>query len=227
LAGDLSEDELDRLFREAILPVTAALWRSYYDRKPDKPVTIVALASEASYRAAASSLDDYEPLAYAGYTKRDRRRIVFNLSTGRGTLAHELAHVLAAFDFPGMPEWFDEGLAALHEEASFSGDGLTMVGSSNWRSRLLHEALREGQLPALETVIKSPEFRGEGEGLNYAVVRCFCQYLQERGLASHFYRKFRDAVEDDPSGISTLCALLGVATIDDVDRDFRAWALTK
>ena len=37
----------------------------------------------------------------------------------------------------------------------------------------------------------------------------------------------RDAVEDDPSGISTLCALLGVATIDDVDRDFRAWALTK
>jgi hypothetical protein len=225
MAGDLSEEELDRLYREAVLPMTEALWRSYYDRKPDKPVTIIALAGEASYHAAAASLDDYEPLAYAGYTQRHRRRIVFNLSTGRGTLAHELAHVLAAFDFPGMPEWFDEGLAALHEEASFSNDGLTMRGSSNWRSRLLREALREGQLPALETIIKSPDFRGEGEGLNYAVVRGFCQYLQERGLASHFYRKFRDAVHDDPSGIATLCALLGVGTIDDVDRDFRAWVL--
>jgi hypothetical protein len=225
LAGDLPESELDRLHRETVRPVASALWRSYFDRKPDQPVTIVALAGESSYRTAAASLDGYEPTAYAGYTQRGARRIVFNLATGDGTLAHELAHILAAFDFPAMPEWFDEGLAALHESASFSDDGLTMIGTANWRTRLLRDALRQGELPTLESVIASPAFRGEGEGLNYAVVRCFCQYLQERGLLSHFYRKFRGAGHEDPEGVATLCELLGRASLAEVDRDFRRWAM--
>jgi hypothetical protein len=227
LAGDLSIDELDGLYREAVLPVAAALWRSFFDHKPDQPVTIVVFGSETSYHAAAASLDGYEPLAYAGYTQRGKRRIVVNLATGRGTLAHELAHVLASFDFPEMPEWFDEGLAALHEDAAFSEDGLTLIGASNWRSRIVAEALLRSELPSLESVANSPEFRGEGEGLNYAVVRCFCVYLQERGLLSHFYRKFRGTIAADANGIATLCELLGSGSIAEVDRDFRAWVMRK
>jgi len=225
LAGDLAGEELDRLHREAVRPVTAALWRSFFDRQPDEPVTIVVLRDEASYHTAALSLDGYEPLAYAGYTQRGKRRIVCNLATGRGTLTHELAHVLASFDFPDMPEWFDEGLAALHEDASFSSDRLTLTGIGNWRSRLLESALRHGELPALETVIRSPAFRDEGEGLNYAVVRGLCHYLQDRGLLSHFYRKFRGAVHNDPGGIATLCELLDMPTIDEIDSAFREWVL--
>ncbi|HEY3969714.1 MAG TPA: hypothetical protein VGM05_34530 [Planctomycetaceae bacterium] len=223
IAGDLPETDLERLYEEAVLPVTRGLWRSYFDRRPDAPVTIVALGSEAGFATAAAELDGYESSAYAGYTQRGKRRIVVNLSTGRGTLAHELSHMLALFDFPDMPEWFDEGLASLHEEAVFSDDGLTLIGVSNWRSRLLHDALSRHQLPALEAVIRNPAFRGEGEGLNYALVRGFCHYLQERGLLSHFYRKFRDSVHDDPGGIVTLCELLNVATMSDVDRQFRDW----
>ena len=203
------------------------MWRSFFDHKPDKPVTIVALSSQVSYGAAAAELDGYEPLAYAGYTQRGQRRIVMNLSTGQGTLAHELAHMLALFDFPDMPEWFDEGLAALHEEALFSDDGLTLAGTSNWRSKILREALEHNQLPPLASVIRNPAFRGEGEGLNYAMVRCFCHYLQERKLLSHFYRKFRTGVQLDPTGITTLCELLGAASIEDVDRDFRAWIASR
>jgi hypothetical protein len=227
LAGDLLDEELEGLYREAVVPVTEALWRSFYDRRPDKPVTIVALSGAGSFYSAAASLDGYEPLDYAGYTQRGQRRIVFNLATGRGTLAHELAHVLASFDFPDMPEWFDEGLAALHEDANFSTDRLTLIGAPNWRTRILQEALRRSNLPALEATITSEVFRGEGEGLNYAVVRCFCHYLQHRGLISHYYRKFRGAVKDDPDGTATLCALLGAESIDEIDRDFRAWALSQ
>ena len=223
IAGDLPEAELERLHNEIVLPVTQSLWRSYFDRKPDAPVTIVALGSESSFAVAAAELDGYESSAYAGYTQRGKRRIVVNLATGRGTLAHELCHVLALFDFPDMPEWFDEGLASLHEEAVFSNDRLTLVGERNWRSHLLSEALSRQQLPALESVIRNPAFRGEGEGLNYALVRGFCHYLQERGLLSHFYRKFRDGVQADPTGIVTLCELLNVATIAEVDRQFREW----
>ncbi len=223
IAGDLPEADLERLYDEAVLPVTRGLWRSYFDRRPDAPVTIVALSSEAGFATAAAELDGYESSAYAGYTQRGKRRIVVNLATGRGTLAHELSHMLALFDFPDMPEWFDEGLASLHEDAIFSDDGLTLIGVSNWRSRLLHDALGRNQLPALEAVIRNPAFRGEGEGLNYALVRGFCHFLQERGLLSHFYRKFRDGVQDDPSGIVTLCELLNVATMSEVDRQFHDW----
>ena len=227
IAGDVSATELDRLYRETVLPVTSALWRSYFDRKPDRPVTILALSDQSSYSAAAAELDGYAPLAYAGYTQRDRRRIVVNLSTGQGTLAHELAHMLAFFDFPEMPEWFDEGLAALHEEALFSDDGLTLVGKSNWRSQLLSDALRHDRLPPLANVIRNPEFRGEGEGLNYALVRGFCHYLQERNMLSSFYRKFRTGAALDPTGIATLCELLGAASLDDVDHDFRIWIASR
>jgi hypothetical protein len=223
IAGDLPEADLARLHDETVRPVTLGLWRAYFDRRPDAPVTIVALGSEASYAAVAAELDGYESSTYAGYTQRGKRRIVVNLATGPGTLAHELSHVLAFFDFPGMPEWFDEGLASLHEDAEFSNDGLTLIGVGNWRSTLLREALGRNQLPALESVIRNPEFRGEGEGLNYAVVRGFCHYLQERGMLSHFYRKFRDGAATDPSGIVTLCELLNVASIGEADRLFRDW----
>ncbi len=223
LAGDVGEVELERLYRETVLPVTAALWRSFFDHKPDAPVTIVVLRDEASYHAVAMSLDVCEPLAYSGYTQRDLRRIVCNLETGHGTLTHELSHVLAAFDFPEMPEWFDEGLAALHEEAVFSHDGLMLAGRHNWRSRLLQGALERSELPALESVMTTADFRGEGEGLNYAVVRALCQFLQDRQLLSHFYRKFRGGVHDDANGTVTLCELLGVATLGEVDREFRGW----
>lgn len=224
IAGDISEAELDRLHRESVRPVTEALWRSYFDRRPDRPVTIVALSSEQTYRQAAWDLDGYEPTAYAGYTQRGQRRLVFNLTTGIGTLTHELSHIMAVFDFPEMPEWFDEGLAALHEESVLSADGLILAGTANWRNRLVRGAIAAGELPTLATLIKTRSFRGEGENLNYAFVRCFCLYLQERGLLCHFYRKFRSSISDDPSGLQTLRELLGVASDAEIDRDFRDWA---
>lgn len=225
VAGDFDEDNLDRLYREALLPVSNALWRAYFDRRPDQPIVIVALSREQTYQAAARKLDKYEPKSYAGYFQRSERRIVLDLSTGYGTLAHELAHALAEFDFPGMPEWFDEGLASLHEETEFSEDGLLLIGLPNWRFRLLPEAIRSDTLPSLESLITAQSFRGEGEGLNYAQVRGFCQFLQDRDLLSHFYRKFRENVERDPSGQRTLCEVLGLKTLQQVDDEFRKWVL--
>lgn len=226
LAGDFSETQLDRLHREAVEPMAAALWRSYFDRRPDQPVVIVALSNETSYHDVARLLDGYEPTAYAGYTQRGRRRVVFNAATGLGTLTHELSHVLAVFDFPEMPEWFDEGLAALQEEAVFSSDGLMLAGKVNWRCRQVRAALEAGHLPEIGTVIERRNFRGEAENLNYATARSFCLYLQERGLLSHFYRKLRSAVKDDPSGLATVCELLGVDSVAELDRQFREWIAT-
>lgn len=223
LAGDMTSDELESAYRELVLPVTNALSRSYFDRRPDQPILLVALRTEASFQAAAQQLDGYTPRTYAGYYNRAERRVVANLETGQGTLAHELTHALAQFDFPKMPEWFDEGLASLHEETEFTPDGLQLAGIVNWRLKLVPEALRAGKLPPLDLLIRTQSFRGEGEGLNYAVVRAFCLYLQDRGLLCHFYRKFKSHVPDDPSGLATLCELLGKQSCTEVDEGFRNW----
>jgi hypothetical protein len=122
-----------------------------------------------------------------------------------------------------MPEWFDEGLAALHEESDFSDDGLQLKGLHNWRLTLLREAQQRQRAPSLEWLIKNHSFRGEGEGLNYALVRYFCMYLQEREMLSHFYRKFRGNVSRDPEGLQTLCVLLGAGSGAEIDRDFSNW----
>ncbi|MGQ0636530.1 MAG: hypothetical protein ACT4QC_18100 [Planctomycetaceae bacterium] len=227
LTGTFSSEQLSRLHDETVRPITEALWRSYFDRRPDQPVVIVAARNELEYFEFARRLDGYDPAAYAGYTQRSRRRIVFNAATGTGTLAHELAHVLATFDFPEMPEWFDEGLAALHEDAHFAPDGLTLLGQQNGRSRLLAATLRNQSFPELATVVRSQAFRGEGEGLNYAYVRGLCLYLEERGLLAHFYRKFRSSVHDDPSGLGTLCDLLAVPNAAAFDQAFKAWVATR
>lgn len=223
IASDLGFAEVDRIHRDAIVPVTSALWRCYFDRRPDKPITLVLLGDEAAYQEAAMKLDRYEPIAYAGYYQRSERRIVLNLASGYGTLTHELCHALAQFDFPELPEWLDEGLAALHEETQFSDDRLQLIGLANWRCKLLPVAIQSGELPSLHQVINRHSFRGEGEGLNYALVRSFCRYLQHRGLLTHYYRKFRAAHHADPSGLHTLCEVLGVSTCDEIDASFRAW----
>ncbi len=227
LAGDISEQQLDWMYRDTLAPTVLALNRCYFDHKPDCPILIVMLSGDARFLEAADALDRCQPLRYAGYYVRSERRIVLNLATGYGTLAHELTHALGQTDFPDMPEWFDEGLAALHEEARFSPDGLQLIGLPNWRLKLIVQAVHHGELPPLEQLITNEEFRGEGEGLNYACVRGFCCYLQDRGLLSHFYRKFRTTIGHDATGTRTLCEVAGVSDCSDIDRDFRAWILKR
>lgn len=225
IAGDRSADQLEAYYRDIIQPVARALWTSYFDRQPDQPISIVLLSDEQAFRQQARNLDSREGGAYYGYFLREDRRLVVNLSTGDGTLAHELTHALSLYDFPDMPEWFDEGLAALHEESDFSEDGLQLKGLHNWRLTLLREALQRKHAPSLVWLVRNHSFRGEGEGLNYALVRYFCMYLQHRDLLTHFYRKFRSNVARDPEGLQTLMALLDVESAADIERDFYKWLL--
>lgn len=223
IAGDIEPDRLAALHDNALHPTARALWRTYCDRTPDGPVTVVVLATDERYRQIARDLDGYDVTSYAAYYNREARRIVLTVGSGSGTLAHELTHALVQFDFPDLPEWLDEGLAALHEETAFSDDGLFLEPQSNWRCRLLAEAAAKNRLPALADLVRTQSFRGEGEGLNYAYVRGLCFYLHERGLLSHYYRKFRDRAVFDPSGLHTLCDAMDAKDASEIDRQFSEW----
>ena len=226
LAGDLTEHELDRQYRETILPTVRALATSYFDRLPNQPITLLMFSSGRSYRRHAQRFDGRQRANYHGYYQKADRRVVLNISTGNGTLAHELTHALAHFDFPDMPEWFDEGLASLHEESVFSKDGLRLEGVFNWRLNYLLPAIRRNRLQSLDSLIRSRSVRQDSEALDYAHSRYFCLYLQSRQLLSHYYRKFRTNTAQDPTGRQTLCELLRCDSLDEVDRDFRNWALS-
>lgn len=225
LAGDLPASALQAHYEQTILPTARALSTCYFDHPPDAPVTILMFASDRSYQAHAARLDGRRQAAYYGYYLKSDRRAVLNASTGSGTLAHELTHALAHFDFPEMPEWFDEGLASLHEESAFSDDQLRLLGRSNWRISYLVQAIRNDRLRPLEALCSGQTRRGEEEAVDYAHARYLCLYLQRRHLLGPFYRKFRTNVATDPTGLDSLCEVLQVDSPEEIDRDFRRWVI--
>lgn len=225
LSGDLTTAELDAIYRDTIVPTARALSLMYFDRDPDEPICVLLFASEDSYRQTAKRIDGRSVADYHGYYIRTDRRVMINAATGAGTLAHELTHALAHFDFPNMPEWFDEGLASLYEESDFTSDNLQLVGLSNWRLNYLIHALHQKRLGSLEGLLAARRIRTDQQTLDYAQSRYVCLYLQQRDMLPLYYRKLRANAATDPSGMQTLRDVFSVATLDDVDRHFRNWVI--
>lgn len=223
LIGDYEISTLEALYRKAIQPTEYALNVSYFDTRPQQPIAIVALSSQERYQQVAWDLDQRKTGSYYGYFQSDELRIVLNLTTGSGTLGHELTHALAEIDFPDMPEWFDEGLASLHEQCDFSKEGNRLLGTSNWRVQILVSALDREQLPSLIELVGQTRIRPDREALTYAYARCFCLFLQQKQLLSPFYRKLRTNQASDPTGVLTLSQILNVEDLAEVDAEFRLW----
>lgn len=223
LMGDYETETLDALYRKTILPTEYALNVSYFDSQPDQPITIIALSSQERYQQVAYDLDQRKTGSYYGYFQSNEMRIVLNLTTGSGTLGHELTHALAQIDYPGMPEWFDEGLASLHEQCEFSEEENQLIGISNWRVQLLLTALDRNQLPDLKALVQQTRINTNREALTYAHARYFCLFLQQKRLLSPFYRKLRTNQASDETGAQTLSQLLNVNDLAEVDADFQTW----
>lgn len=226
LAGDMSEAELDRWYETTIAPAARALTRCYFRKAPSKPITVLLFSGEASYDRYARKLFGETGVSVYGYYKPDRRTLVMNISTGGGTLIHELTHALIDFDFPEVPDWFNEGLASLYEQCRFKPQDTGLEGLPNWRLPGLQKAIIEGKLGTLEAVMRNDDFRGADIGLNYAQARYFCLYLQEKGLLEEYYRRLRAGYEHDPQGIAAAESIFEPEQWKTLDRDFRAWVLT-
>jgi hypothetical protein len=227
LAGDFSEEELVELHEDTILPAMQAMHESYFDIEPSEPVSVLVFRGETSYEQHCERLFNERGISIYGYYKPKQRTLVMNLGTGKGTLLHELTHALADFDFQGMPDWLNEGLASLHEQSRFrdSGDGPWIEGLVNWRLKGLQEVASAGQLGSIRELVENPQFRGHGEGTNYAQARYFCMYMQEHGVLEKFYRTFRDRYADDPRGLSLLLELFPGKDLEELDRDFKSWVI--
>ena len=223
LLGDTSPAELQHHFAETIVPSVRALEYSYFETPPTQPISVVLLSNEAAFRAAAKALDHRTVNSLYGYYLDSERRLLVNLATGNGSLAHELTHALANADFPDIPEWFDEGLASLHEQSHFSDDGLQLIGTTNWRLYYLLQAERNGRLRPVSQLIAYQDIRAGHEEIDYAHARSFCTSLQSPGIQAGFCRPFRDGQPEDELGLQALTTLLSPQSLAEIDSHFRDW----
>jgi hypothetical protein len=225
LVGNLDANTLTAWYDETLRPSARAMQTTYFTTAPHKPVSVLLFADEASYGQYAQQLFGDEQVSVYGYYKPEQHTLVLNAATGRGTLVHELTHALASFDFPAMPDWFNEGLASLHEQCRFRADGSGLDGLPNWRLPGLQKAIRRGVLRPLHSLLTEPEFRGSQVGLNYAHARYFCMFMQQCGVLADCYRRLRDTHAQDPHGLHTVRAVFGNPTWDELDARFRQWVL--
>jgi hypothetical protein len=148
-----------------------------------------------------------------------------NISTGGGTLVHEIVHPFVAANFPNCPAWFNEGLGSLYEQSG-EVDG-EIHGYTNWRLPALQKAIRKGTVPSFKDLCGTTdtEFYRKDRGTNYPQARYLCYYLQEKGLLRSFYRRFLADHEEDPTGYKTLKAVLRRDDMDKFQKEWEAYAL--
>ena len=210
-------------------PVAERLARQYFDKSPRAGIRLILFTSNATYRKGAAALTGEKPDTPFGFYSGELSAVIMNLSTGGGTLVHEMVHTFTETDFPAMPAWFNEGLASLYEQCRFEPGRL--VGLTNWRLPALQELLRAdvrtgraGGLLARVVATSTDEFYGARSGLNYAAARYLCYDLQQRGLLVRYYREFRRDCGKDPTGRKTLERILG-ATLDAYEPGWRSRTL--
>lgn len=225
IAGDFSRDQLDQWYRQTIQPATRAMAASYFDVRPDEPVRVLLFSDETAYNRFSKDLFGDEGVSIFGYYKPRQRTLVLNVSTGGGTLVHELTHALMAFDFEDAPDWFNEGLASLHEECRIQEDEGGIVGRVNWRLSVLQQALEEKRLRTLESLVVDDDFRRGDVGVNYAQARYFCLYMQRRGRLRTFYETFRANRESDRLGARSVIEVFPDDTWQTLEKDFRQWVM--
>lgn len=181
----------------------------YFNIDPE-PMDIWLFRDKDSYEQHARSLFNDTPTTRFGYYSAAHRALVMNISTGTGTLVHEIVHPFMRANFPACPAWFNEGLASLYE-ASTEKDG-HIRGLINWRFKGLEQAIKERKTVSFErlTALSDTEFYGAAEGYSeyYAQARYLCYYLQEQGVLRIYYHEFVANAKTDPTGFETLKRVL-------------------
>jgi hypothetical protein len=225
IAGNTGGRQLAVWRDGTILAAKDALTAMYFKTPVDKPVLILLFTDATSYqKLSAKWLGERNLPHYGMYRHRDRTMLM-NISTGGGTLVHELTHALIASDFPKVPDWFNEGFASLYEQCSIRGEKIE--GHTNWRLAGLQKAIKARTIRPLKDMMEDDDFRhDERVGINYAQARYLMYYLQENGKLVEYYTKFRDGYEKDPTGLETLKTVLATEDLAAFDKKWQAWVMT-
>jgi hypothetical protein len=201
------------------------LKESYFDKDPNQILDVWLFKDKASYDKHVKLLWDEEPVSPYGYYSSAHRALIMNISTGGGTLVHEIVHPFIEANFPRCPSWLNEGLGSLYEQSSEREQQI--VGLTNWRLAGLQKAIKAGSVPAFKdlTATNPFQFYSRDKGTNYAQARYLCYYLQEKGLLRKFYKDFVAGHEKDPTGFETLKKTLGVEDMEAFKKEWEGFVM--
>jgi hypothetical protein len=223
VVGDEEAAVVKRRSRGTVGSSVARLKRQYFLKDPDNIITVWLFKDKASYEKHCEELFGEVPDTPYGYYSPDDNALIMNISTGGGTLVHELVHPFIASNFKACPSWFNEGLASLYEQSAHAGNSI--VGLPNWRLKGLQKAIAGNRLPSFEAMMTttSTEFYGSPDG--YAQARYLCLYLQERKLLNKYYHTFVANADVDPTGYLILQKILNRRDMEVFQKEWEAWVM--
>lgn len=203
------------------------LKRDFFTRDPEDIIAIWLFKDRRSYETGSRKLFSETHVSPYGYYSARHHALLMNISSGRGTLVHEIVHPFMRTNFPLCPSWFNEGLASLFEQ-SIERDG-HITGLTNWRLAGLKKLIREHQTLPFDQLfaLSEPAFYGAPEGYNryYGQSRYLCYYLQQRGLLIKYYQEFSAHVADDPTGLRSLKLVLGEKDLGKFQAEWEQYVL--
>ncbi len=211
--GDAGDDALAHDSR-TVRWAADLLEHDFFANRPTKILDIYLFRDAPSYERGVKLLTGGAPDTPYGFYSHAHGALYMNIATGGGTLVHEIVHPYVEADFPNAPAWLNEGLGSMFEQSA-EKDG-HIVGLTNWRLAGLQRALARGDAPGFAQLAKmsDDEFYNDDSGTHYATARYLLYYLQDRGKLRAFYRAFRAARDQDPTGYTTLVATLGSPDMD-------------
>ena len=226
--GDDEPDEVRRRADQNVRWAVKMLKQSYFTKDPPVIIDVWLFKDKESYETNAKELFGKKPDTPFGYYSAEHRSLVMNISTGGGTLIHEMVHPYMAANFPECPSWFNEGLASLYEQSGEENGEIH--GYTNWRLAGLQQATSKKKVPPFKTLCATTtdEFYTKDRGTNYAQARYLCYYLQQEGLLKTYYKKFRMNCAKDPTGYKTLQEVLGRKGEDEMkafQKEWEKWVL--
>ena len=205
---------------------TAKLKEAYFAKDPREILDIWLFKDKQSYDTHTVRLFGSKPTTPYGYYSATDGALVMNISTGGGTLVHEIVHPFMESNFPACPAWLNEGLGSLYEQSS-SKNG-RIVGLTNWRLAGLQRAIARGTVPSFGQLCSTTthQFYRADPGTNYSQARYLCYYLQEHGLLREFYHDFVAHHKEDPTGYQTLKATLGNPDMQAFKKEWEEYVMT-
>ncbi|MGI9470643.1 MAG: C39 family peptidase [Rubripirellula sp.] len=223
--GNESRVEVERRAEQTVRWATKRLKAEYFSKDPSKILNVWLFKDRASYDSCATRLFGRTPTTPYGYYSSVDSALVMNISTGGGTLVHEIVHPFVESNFPNCPAWFNEGLGSLYEQSSSRGGRI--IGLTNWRLAGLQQAISRDEVPSFATLCSTTtqQFYREDPGTNYAQARYLCYYLQEKGLLKEYYHGFVANHASDPTGYATLRTTLGVVDMDQFKKDWEKFVM--
>lgn len=221
--GDESAARVKQRSKNTVRWAVTRLKKLYFKKDPEHILDVWLFKDKKSYQSNTKTIFNDSPGTPFGYYSPSDRALIMNISTGGGTLVHEIVHPFMASNFPECPMWFNEGLASLYEQCG-DRDG-RIVGFTNWRLRGLQTAIRKKQVPSFSKVMNCNrrQFYDEDPGTNYSQSRYLCYYLQEKGLLLKFFKLFQSTAKKDPSGEKALCKVLGIKDLKKFQKDWEKW----